>query len=291
MAIYRGSGGSGDATNDASISAVTALTKRAEDAAGAAELSAESATTSAGTASLDALAAAQSVIDAANASRLTAGTTTTGLPGTNASVVITGDAGSQTVSFTIPRGEIGATGPQGEQGIQGIQGIQGEVGPQGIQGIQGPQGPQGIQGIQGDIGPQGIQGDIGPQGPQGIQGIQGETGATGATGAGVNVGGTTGQVLTKASATDYDTVWSTIDALPDQTGNNGKYLTTDGTNPSWATLDTDANTTTKGLYEMANTISANYTIGTGNNAVSAGPITVNSGVSVTVPTGSRWVIV
>ena len=82
-----------------------------------------------------------------------------------------------------------------------------------------------------------------------------------------------------------------VSALPDQTGNSGKYLTTDGTNPSWATLNTDGNTTTKGLYEMANTISTNYTIGTGNNAVSAGPITVNSGITVTVPTGSRWVVV
>ena len=82
-----------------------------------------------------------------------------------------------------------------------------------------------------------------------------------------------------------------MDALPAQTGNSGKYLTTNGTDPSWATLDTDANTTTKGLYEMANTISVNYTIGTGNNAVSAGPITINSGVTVTVPTGSRWVVI
>ena len=51
------------------------------------------------------------------------------------------------------------------------------------------------------------------------------------------------------------------------------------------------NTTDEGLYEMANTISANYTITSGNNAMSAGPITVASGVSVSVPTGSRWVIV
>jgi hypothetical protein len=27
--------------------------------------------------------------------------------------------------------------------------------------------------------------------------------------------------------------------LPSQTGNNGKFLTTDGTNPSWATLNAD----------------------------------------------------
>jgi len=50
------------------------------------------------------------------------------------------------------------------------------------------------------------------------------------------------------------------------------------------------NSTDKGLYEHANTISANYTIGTGNNALTAGPITINTGVSVTVPTGSTWVV-
>jgi hypothetical protein len=32
-------------------------------------------------------------------------------------------------------------------------------------------------------------------------------------------------------------------------------------------------------------------VATGNNALTAGPITVNSGVSVTVPSGSRWVVV
>ena len=87
------------------------------------------------------------------------------------------------------------------------------------------------------------------------------------------------------------TSWSTVDALPDQTGNAGEYLTTNGTTASWTPLNTDANTTTKGLYENNSVISANYTITTGNNAMSSGPITVNSGVTVTVPTGSRWVVI
>jgi hypothetical protein len=55
-------------------------------------------------------------------------------------------------------------------------------------------------------------------------------------------------------------------------------------------LNTDANTTTKGLYENNSVISANYTITAGNNAMSSGPITVNSGITVTVPSGSRWVV-
>ena len=88
-----------------------------------------------------------------------------------------------------------------------------------------------------------------------------------------------------------DNSWQTVDALPSQTGHNGKYLTTSGSAASWDTLDTDANTTTKGLYEHAHTISANYSITSGNNAITAGPITINTGIAVTVPTGSAWVIV
>lgn len=33
--------------------------------------------------------------------------------------------------------------------------------------------------------------------------------------------------------------WATVDALPSQTGNSGKYLTTNGTSASWATIVTD----------------------------------------------------
>ena len=87
-----------------------------------------------------------------------------------------------------------------------------------------------------------------------------------------------------------DNTWSAVDGLPSQSGNSGKFLTTDATNASWAVLDTDANTTTKGLYEMKNVISANYSIASGNNAISAGPITINSSISVTIPSGSTWVI-
>ena len=81
-----------------------------------------------------------------------------------------------------------------------------------------------------------------------------------------------------------------IDALPTQTGHTGKYLGTDGSTATWNTLDTDANSTTKGLYEHANTISANYSISSGSNALTAGPITINTGVSVSIPSGSTWVI-
>ena len=56
----------------------------------------------------------------------------------------------------------------------------------------------------------------------------------------VPTGGATGQVLTKTSSDDYETEWSTIDALPSQSGNTGKYLVTDGSTASWTTVVTGA---------------------------------------------------
>ena len=49
-------------------------------------------------------------------------------------------------------------------------------------------------------------------------------------------GGTTGQVLTKTSGTDYDFSWATVNALPSFSGNAGKYLTNNGTAASWSSI-------------------------------------------------------
>lgn len=130
--------------------------------------------------------------------------------------------------------QAGAQGPQGIQGPQGATGATGAQGPQGAPGatgatgpagadstVPGPQGPAGATGATGATGSQGPKGDTGSQGPkgdtgaQGIQGVQGPAGTTGATGSqgpagpGVPVGGTTGQILAKTSATDYATAWQT----------------------------------------------------------------------------------
>jgi hypothetical protein len=45
-----------------------------------------------------------------------------------------------------------------------------------------------------------------------------------------------------------------------------------------------------GIVVNSNTVSANYTIASGDSAMSAGPMTVASGVSVTISSGSRWVV-
>jgi hypothetical protein len=46
-----------------------------------------------------------------------------------------------------------------------------------------------------------------------------------------------------------------------------------------------------GYIENAALITQSSTINAGNNAISGGPVTVDSGVSVVVPSGSRWTIV
>lgn len=44
------------------------------------------------------------------------------------------------------------------------------------------------------------------------------------------------------------------------------------------------------IFENALTISANYTLTTSKNGLSVGPITIGSGVTVTIPSGQRWVV-
>lgn len=44
------------------------------------------------------------------------------------------------------------------------------------------------------------------------------------------------------------------------------------------------------VYENNQTITANYTMTTGKNGQSAGPITIATSVTVTIPDGSTWVI-
>jgi hypothetical protein len=51
------------------------------------------------------------------------------------------------------------------------------------------------------------------------------------------------------------------------------------------------NSTSAGLWEHAATVTETYAITAGNNAISAGPVTISGGSSVTVPSGSRWVVV
>lgn len=97
----------------------------------------------------------------------------------------------------------------GTPGPQGPQGPQGETGPQ------GPQGPAGADGVTPTIGENGNwylgEADTGKP-SRGEKGEQGAQGLPGPTGPGVPTGGTTGQVLSKNSDSDYDTVWKTLES-------------------------------------------------------------------------------
>lgn len=44
------------------------------------------------------------------------------------------------------------------------------------------------------------------------------------------------------------------------------------------------------FVENDTTVTTNYTLTTGRNAMSVGPVTVNGGVTVTVPSGQRWLV-
>jgi hypothetical protein len=60
--------------------------------------------------------------------------------------------------------------------------------------------------------------------------------------------------------------------------------------PSTGELKASQLVATNGIIANSATISANYTIASGQNAMSTGAVTVNSGVTVTVSSGSRWVV-
>ena len=152
--------------------------------------------------------------------------------------------------------------------------------------------------------------------------------------------GVTGTLPIANGGTGQTTANTAFNALaPSQTSNSGKYLTTDGTNTSWATVSSGTSvsvsndtTTASNLYplfadatsgtastiytgnakllykpstgELASsvinasngivvnnqTVSVSYTIAAGSSGMSSGPVTVASGQSVTVSSGSRWVV-
>jgi hypothetical protein len=61
-------------------------------------------------------------------------------------------------------------------------------------------------------------------------------------------------------------------------------------NPSIGALTSPVHVASNGLYVNNQTVSTSYTIPTGSSAMSAGPVTIASGKTVTIPSGSKWVI-
>lgn len=143
--------------------------------------------------------------DTGPANELTVGTVTTGAPGTDAVVTITGDAPNQTISFTIP------------EGIQGIQGIQGEKGDTGL-GV-----PEG--GTEGQIIVRTIDGTVWQDNyARNIeQAVKNTTGSTLTKGTAVYISGATGDnaLVAKAQANSEMTSSKTFGLLAANIPNDG----------------------------------------------------------------------
>ena len=142
----------------------------------------------------------------------TGATGPTGMTGATGPTGATGDA-STVPGPTGPTGMTGATGPTGETGLTGSTGPTGLTGPTGETGLTGPTGATGL------TGPTGETGLTGPTGSTGL------TGSTGPSGIGVPSGGSANQVLTKNSATDYDTIWADAGSSSGGTSYYARYDT------------------------------------------------------------------
>ena len=68
---------------------------------------------------------------------------------------------------------------------------------------------------------------------------------------------------------------------------NAQYLF----KPSTGELSVKVPRANNGIVVNSNTISSNYTIASGDNGMSAGPITIDTGVTVTISSGSVWTVV
>ena len=67
---------------------------------------------------------------------------------------------------------------------------------------------------------------------------------------------------------------------------NSKYLY----KPSTGDLQASQIAASNGLVLNNATISTSYTVASGYNAMSVGPVTMGAGISVTLPSGSRWMV-
>jgi hypothetical protein len=90
-----------------------------------------------------------------------------------------------------------------------------------------------------------------------------------------------------------------------ESSNSGSLLTLTGTSDVFVTYPAeksghkDATNTiyseqvgaSNGIFVNATTVSANFTVPNNYHALSVGPVTVNGGVSVTVPSGSNWKVI
>lgn len=212
----------------------------------------------------------------------TFGAVITGAPGTNASLVNTGNAINPNLIFTIPRGDVGATGATGATGPQGPTGNAATIvvgtTTTGAAGTSASVTNSGTTSAavfnftipRGDTGATGATGTAATiavgtttTGAPGTSASVTNSGSSSAAvfnftiprGAGVVAGGTTGQVLAKASSTDYDTSWINVVGGLNYQGNwnasaNSPTLTSSvGTNGYYYTVSVAGSTNLNGVTD------------------------------------------
>lgn len=79
--------------------------------------------------------------------------------------------------------------------------------------------------------------------------------------------------------------------LANPTGSGNPVLSNSPTLSGTVTVNGVVRAATLPFWENASSLTTNYTIPTGVNSMSIGPITVADGVTVTIPDGASWVIV
>lgn len=101
-------------------------------------------------------------------------------------------------------------------------------------------------------------------------------------------GATSGTIAFQAPAVAGSATY----VLPGADGTSGQVLSTNGTGTlSWATASGSGGPVANGTIYLNNlTISSNYTVATAQGAHSVGPITIASGATLTVSSGSRYVV-